>query len=223
MRYDLLLLSFMAGILTFTSPCSMPLIPVFIAHIMKLRPSKDMLSSVVKSLGISLVAGMTSALTLAVLSFVAIITLMKAREVATWIDVLLALILIMMGVLMLKGFKIVIPQWSRFGPISGRSAYLTSLLYGLTYALVSMSCSLPILLMFISTSIKARSYLEATLLLASYMAGLVIPFMAIGTLTALSRDLAVRCSRSIAQYIDRVSALLLIMAGVYLLALSFAA
>jgi len=80
-----------------------------------------------------------------------------------------------------------------------------------------MSCSLPVLLMLISASLKAKSMLELIFVALAYIVGVVIPFTGVGIITVISKSMAMSISTRIAKYVDRVSGVLIILAGIYIL------
>jgi len=51
----------------------------------------------------------------------------------------------------------------------------------------------------------------------AYIIGVVIPFTGVGMITVISKSMAMSISTRIAKYVDRVSGVLIILAGIYIL------
>jgi len=88
--------------------------------------------------------------------------------------------------------------------------------YGFTYGMVSMLCSLPVLLMLILASLKAKSTLELMIIALTYTME-VVPFTGVGIVIVISKSMAMGISMRIVKYINRASGVLIILAGIYIL------
>ncbi|MCD6096233.1 MAG: hypothetical protein J7J99_06710 [Thermoprotei archaeon] len=152
------------------------------------------------------------------MSFITTIAFMIVRNFIRYINLSIAIILIVIGLLSLRGIKISIYHTM---PIRMKKANLKTsfmaITYRFTYGIVSMSCSLPVLLMLISASLKAKSMLELIFVALAYIVGVVIPFTGVGIITVISKSMAMSISTRIAKYVDRVSGVLIILAGIYIL------
>ena len=152
------------------------------------------------------------------MSFITTIAFIIVRNFIRYINLSIAIILIVIGLLSLRDIKIGIYHTM---PIRMKKANLETsfmaITYGFTYGVVSMSCSLPVLLMLISASLKAKSMLELIFVALAYIIGVVIPFTGVGMITVISKSMAMSISTRIAKYVDRVSGVLIILAGIYIL------
>ena len=74
--------------------------------------------------------------------------------------------------------------------------------YGFTYGMVSMLCSLPVLLMLILASLKAKSTLELMIIALTYTME-VVPFTGVGIAMVISKSMAMGISMRIVKYINR--------------------
>ncbi len=88
--------------------------------------------------------------------------------------------------------------------------------YGLGYALASLSCTLPIFLAVVGSALATRGWLAAGLQFVLYALGmgLVMSFLTLGV--ALFKHAVLRAVRRLMPYVQPVSALLLLAAGIYI-------
>jgi len=90
-------------------------------------------------------------------------------------------------------------------------------LFGIAYAVSSLSCTLPIFLVVIGSALAARDWLSSLAQFLGYALGMgvVIGIVTIGT--SLFRQAVERSLRRVMPYVHRVSALFLVGAGIYLI------
>jgi cytochrome c biogenesis protein CcdA len=86
--------------------------------------------------------------------------------------------------------------------------------YGVAYALASLGCTLPIFLVAVGTAL-AVGPVGSLVLFVAYGLGLVLTAVALGA--ALFRGIVSTSLRRVLPYVQQVSALLLVVAGDYLL------
>lgn len=87
-------------------------------------------------------------------------------------------------------------------------------LFGIGYGVGSLACTLPIFLVVVAGSLTA-STLAAPLMFAAYAAGMGTILTALAVAAALSRTGLRSAIRGVLPYVERVSAVLLIGAGAY--------
>jgi cytochrome c-type biogenesis protein len=89
-------------------------------------------------------------------------------------------------------------------------------LYGLGYGLASLGCTLPIFLVVVGSSLAAGGVAAAALRFVAYGLGMGAVLTAISVATMLSKTAIVGLFRSAMPYVERLGAVLLVGAGVYL-------
>ena len=90
-------------------------------------------------------------------------------------------------------------------------------LFGLAYGFASLSCTLPIFLAVIGSSLATGTPGEAAIMFASFGAGMALVLMAVVISIALVKGAIVEKVQSVLPYVYRVGAALLILAGAYLI------
>lgn len=215
MNVPLFLLAFAAGLLSFLSPCVLPLVPIYIGYLS---------GAVVTPEGVTVPRAqvMTHALAF-VLGFTTIfVAIWSALFALTqFVDKLLlahisGIILIIFGVNMLGIIKIpFLYQEARVQFRSNELGYPRSFLTGMAFAAGWTPCVGPMLSLILGAATQTTTALEGTALLLMYSAGLGVPFL----LTAFAFDSMVLRLKGFNKYlhtIEIVSGVILIIVGLML-------
>lgn len=90
-------------------------------------------------------------------------------------------------------------------------------LFGMAFGAISMSCTLPIFLMVVGSSIAAGDFVGGLWQFGSYILGMgsVMLLLTLG-ITVVKEGVVVGTLRRIIPYVQKISALLLLGAGVYI-------
>jgi len=214
-----IVVAFSAGLLSFLSPCVLPLVPVYLASLVGAEIFGDR------------VAGNRLPIFLHSLSFVAgfslIFTAMGAIAGMTGfaISPSLALLnkisgslLIAFGLFMLAALKV---PWlnyeKRLTPSLGSTTgYLRSFIIGATFSLAWTACVGPILAGILALALNSATAWRGAYLLAIYSLGLGLPFLIIGVAFDSIAPLLKRIHRY-SSLIYLISGLLLVVVGVLVL------
>lgn len=180
--------AFLAGLLSFVSPCVLPLTPAYIAQLtgpavwrsQEMEPRERSSMRAVTSLhAVAFVAGFTTTfIALGATASVLGAFLSAHQDVLRQVGglALIAFGLHVAGVLRLPGLD----RERRFLLRPGRSGYVASFLVGLIFALGWTPCVGPILASILILAAQAHTLGAGVLLLAVYSLGLGIPFLALG-------------------------------------------
>ncbi len=211
-----LLVAFSAGILSFLSPCVLPLVPSYIGFLTGL--SLDEMSSRRR-------VAFTHAL-LFVLGFTLVFLLLGATASAlgrtlafhkVWLQRLGGVLIILFGLVCLGVIKSnVLLQDKRVHLQDKPLGFLGSVLVGMAFAAGWTPCIGPILGGILGLASAADTFGRGMLLLGAYSAGLAVPFLLAAW--AVDRFLAwFQKFRPYLPWVMRVSGLLLIVVGVLLI------
>ncbi|MDP2919848.1 MAG: cytochrome c biogenesis protein CcdA [Dehalococcoidia bacterium] len=210
-----LLMALGGGLLSFLSPCVLPLVPAYFGslagpEVFELQTRKlrlpVFLHSVVFVAGFSVIfVGLGALVGWAGFNFS---SQLIARRIA-------GSLLVAFGVYMLLAIKI---PWLNFEKriLPGkntRTGYLRSLLIGAVFAFAWTPCASPILGGILALALDSATTLQGAYLLGVYSIGIGIPFLAIGIAFDFLLPL-VRQINKYTLYVYLVSGLLLITAGV---------
>lgn len=208
-----LAVAFLAGIVSFLSPCVLPLIPGYVAYLAGAsvgdgvsKRRQIFLNSVCFVLGFGLVFALLGILLNTLLSAV-------AYDVQIWLSRIGGALIIIFG-LYLTGL-LAIPFLEQEHRINVRSKfksrYLTSTVFGAAFAVGWTPCVGAVLGAILGLA-ATQSGLAFTLLL-SYSAGFGLPFLAVGLLTSQASQLISRYG-SWTMYVNRSFGVLLIALGI---------
>jgi cytochrome c-type biogenesis protein len=179
------IVAFVAGIVSFLSPCVLPIIPGFLAYLAGASTSSGekpnrwivFLNSFFFVLGFSIVFALLGILLNGVLSH-------AAYAVQTWLSRVGGTIIIFFGLYLMGFFRIGFFESDHKLklPVKVRSRYLTSLLFGFAFAAGWTPCVGPVLGGILGLATSAPN--QAFYLLLSYAIGLGIPFLIVGLFVA---------------------------------------
>jgi len=211
--------AFSAGLLSFLSPCVLPLVPVYLAslvgpEILDSKENRPKLPIFLHSL--SFVIGFS--IIFVSLGAIAGLTGFAVNPSLALLNKIAGSLLIAFGLFMLAALKL---PWLNFEKrltpsLGNTTGYLRSLLIGATFSLVWTPCVSPILGGILTLALGSETAWYGAYLLAIYSLGLGLPFLVIG----IAFDSISPLLRRIYRYsslIYIISSLLLITIGVLIL------
>jgi cytochrome c biogenesis protein CcdA len=208
--------AFGVGMVATFNPCGFAMLPAYLSYFLGLEGEQDDApdASILRALavGASMTAGFL--VVFGVLGLVLEPALSTVNRRLPWVTILLGVVLVAIGVAMLAGrtLSVRLPSFGR-GP---ESRELSSVfLFGISYALVSLSCTLSLFTAAISTTVQDENLIAGILAFLAYGLGMGLVLMVITLAIALARQSLVRNLRRVLPYINRVSGALLVLAGLY--------
>lgn len=178
--------AFVAGLFSITSPCILPVIPLYVAYLAGTAEPDQRDPERVTLTGIGFVIGFTLVFVVVGTAFGALGTALASRK--SLLVQLGGLFLILLGAQQIGLIRIPgLSRDRRFVPLTSRGRpLLSSILVGVTFAAGWSPCAGPILGAIFTLALTEADAARATLLLAVYSAGLAIPFLSIAVLGASS-------------------------------------
>lgn len=139
---------------------------------------------------------------------------LSIQRYAPWATLVIGLALIPLGVAAAAGRspKLSLPRLQRGGSDRGLGSMA---LFGVSYATVSLSCTLPVFLAAVSTTFSQESLGAGLAVFVAYAAGMGAVLTGLAVAVALARQSMVRRLRGVLPHVQRVSGLFLAAAGVY--------
>ncbi len=141
-----------------------------------------------------------------------------ASSVQRWLPVVTVVIgaaLVLLGALMIAGRTLFlsIPRVSGADdPLAGlRSMFV----YGVSYAVASLGCTIGPFLAVTATTFKAGDWSSGVVSYGAYAAGMGLVVGVLAIAAALAQDTAARGLRRLLPHVERIGGILLIVAGVY--------
>ncbi len=213
-----LILAFVAGLLSFLSPCVLPLIPGYLSYLSGVSLTESSLARITKKAKLRIflhavlfVLGFTvifSALGILLNSVLADI----ATPVRIWLGRVAGVIIILFGLYLLGLMRI--PWLEREHVIrrkNSKSSYATSFIFGTTFAVGWTPCIGPILASILALAVATP--INAFTLLLVYSIGLSVPFLIVGLFTSQANNFIAKYAGAF-RYVNIVAGILLIILGI---------
>ena len=213
-----LLLAFAAGLVATVNPCGFAMLPAYLSYFMGLDGADDDETSAVGigqalrvgaivSLGFVVVFGVTGLLINA-----------GVRSIIDWIPVValgIGIVMVVLGIAMLRGYALSIGFLKVEGGTGSRETK-SVFTFGVSYALASLSCTLPVFLSVVVGSITGTSFVAGLATYLAYGLGMSTLLIALTLAVAFAKQGLVRRLRSVLKHVHRISAAFLIVAGAYI-------
>jgi len=207
--------AFGVGMVATVNPCGFAMLPAYLSFFLGLDGADaDTRASVRQALviGGTLTAGFL--LVFGMLGLLLDGALAPVQEYLPWVTIALGVMLVVMGVALLRGRSIALRLPTIAG--AGSTRQLTSVfLFGVSYALVSLSCTIPLFIAAVAPSFAHANLASGTAAFLAYGLGMGVVLIALTVALALARHSLVRSLRRVLPYVYKVSGVLLILAGVY--------
>jgi cytochrome c-type biogenesis protein len=211
-----LALAFTAGMVATVNPCGFAMLPAYLSFFLGLESAgdDDPRAGVARALAVG------AAVTLGFIAvFTAIGALISHLSVAVdeWfpqMTIVVGLAVLALGVALLFGFelRLALPHLER----GGRERSLVSMfVFGVSYAVASLSCTLPVFLSVVAGTFSRSNAVSGIAMYVFFALGmgLVLTVLTLGL--ALARRGLVQSLRSALPLINRISGVLLVVAGAY--------
>lgn len=210
-----LLAAFTFGMVATVNPCALPMLPAYLGWFITgdevERPAPvAALRAVVVGLCVS--AGFVAVFG----TFGLLVTAASAQveEITPYVTPVVGVVLAGMGVALLAGrtLRLPVPRLDRTG---GGRGLVAMVLYGVSYAVVSVSCSIQLYVAHVATSF-GTSWGTGLLRLGLFALGFTLVIVALSMTVAVAGSSAARVVRTAAKHVGRVSGALFLLTGLYL-------
>ena len=212
-------LAFLAGMLATVNPCGFAMLPTYLAYFI----GADSRAGGVRPLWAGVRAGAALSAGFSMVFIAAgLLVAVGLRSIASampWAAVGIGGVLMLAGLGMLAGWQL---SGSRLNlnrfltpdkPGSGLKGVFG---YGVAYAVAALSCSLALLLVVVAQATATGSLVGLLVVFAAYAAGSSVVLMLLSVGAALARHSLARRMQRLLPLVHRLSAIALILAGVYL-------
>lgn len=210
--------AFGVGMVATFNPCGFAMLPAYLSYFLGLENARDTDhrtdATILRALAVG--AAMTAGFVVVfgVLGLVLDPILSSINDKLPWLTIVLGVVLVILGIRLLMGREITVnlPKISK-GP-EGRELG-SVFIFGISYALVSLSCTLSLFIAAISTVIEQENFLVGIGAFIAYALGMGLVLIVLTLAIALARQGIVRTMRGVLPYINRISGVLLVVAGAY--------
>ena len=207
-------LALTAGMAATVNPCGFALLPAYLSAFVGLDEGASKTSAVSRALKVSAV--MTARFIAVFGLFGAVITKLigGVQEHLPWATIVIGLGLIGLGIYLLMGRQLVlnIPKLQKGG---SDGTLLSMFLFGVSYAIASLSCTIGPFLAVTTTTFRNESYLSGVMIFVMYGLGMGVIVGVLTVAVAFAKDGVVNKFRSLLPKMNKIAGVLLLIAGAY--------
>src|SRR5665811_431671 len=206
----LLLTAFAAGLVATVNPCGFAMLPAYLGYFIGGATDEGRAAGVRRAL---IVSGLMALGFLVVFGLAGLLISFGVQaiiEFIPWLAVLVGVGLVVLGIRTYRGSYLTMSLGS--GRVDRSSVFR----FGVSYAVASLSCTLPIFLSLVAGAFSRATVFEGLLAFVVYAIGMSLVVTAITVGVALGHDRLVRMMRSSAQYVTKISGAVLVVAGIFI-------
>lgn len=208
-----LALAFTAGLIAAFNPCGFAMLPAYVGFFVG-QDDRTRRRSTGRALAVGLTAsaGFTSVFVIAGILIEA--GLRSFIRYVPWLSVWLGGVLVVVGVALLAGRHVnfSLPRLNQ----GGIDRTLVSIyLFGVSYAVVSLGCTLPVFLTVVTGTIARANFISGVMSFLAYASGMSLVLMTVTLAVAWAKGSFLARLRSASRTVDRASGMLLIVTGAY--------
>ncbi len=209
--------AFAVGMLSTVNPCGFAMLPAYLGFFLGVEGAgEDARAGLSRALAVGLSVSVGFAGTFGLIGFVTshLVDTADVQERAPWLSIVIGVVLVALGAYLLSGreLKLALPRLD----VGGRTTGVWSMVgYGISYAVVSLGCTLPIVLPLLQGTFRRESWVSGVAVFGVYGLGFTVLLLALTIATALARRSLVTGLRRVVPYVQRISGGLLVLAGAY--------
>lgn len=209
-----LALAFGAGLVATVNPCGFAMLPSILSYYLgSAGAGRRGTARLGEGLAVGLVVTAGFVLLFGTAGIAVALGARAVVEIVPWVTIGVGAALIALGGWLLAGRHLVV-RIPGFRP-SVESTYRSMFLFGIAYAVGSLSCTLPVFLVVVSSALATGSVLGTVGVFLAYGLGMSTVLMLLCAGTAGFRELVVRAVRPLLPHIGRISGALLVLGGGY--------
>jgi cytochrome c biogenesis protein CcdA len=205
--------AFGAGMVATVNPCGFAMLPAYISLMLTGEGESGSRAGVISGLKIGLIVTGVFVATFGVVGIIFEYITTEIVSTVSWVALAIGLLLAAAGIAVLAGRHLPL-RIIQFTPKTDGSN--TSIaLFGVAYALASVSCTLPIFLSVITAATTADNPAESFSVFTAYGLGMGSVLVALAVAVATSREAVVRRMRAVMPYVERIGGWLLLISGLF--------
>lgn len=209
----ILLTAFTAGLVATVNPCGFAMLPAYLGYFLGVGDQEE--RNIGTAVGRALRTGaVVSSGFLLVFGIAGVIIVAGVRSLTTVLPRVALVVgagLIMLGIALLRGRYLTIRLPSIRGKKDRGNGSL--FVFGISYAIASLSCTLPIFLSLVATTFTQTTFFAGFATFIAYGLGMSLVLIGITVALALGKDSLVRKLRGTAPYINKISGFVMVLAG----------
>ena len=217
------LFAFSAGVVSAVNPCGFAMLPAYLGLYMSTsiyeKDSTHYGNMILKGLFIGCCVGLG---VLSLFLFVGLITgfaLNFIRSIMEWVGLLLGVGLITIGIWLMNGGRVYTGLTARIGQSIGNPTQISLkgfFLFGVSYGVASLSCTLPIFLSVVGINLNGSSIYDSMMEFGLYGAGMGSMILFVTLSMAILKGVMIRYIKLALPYVERIGFFLVVLSGMYI-------
>lgn len=213
-----LALAFTAGLVATVNPCGFAMLPAYLSWFIGVEGGDERETrprAIARALSVGGVVSLGFLVVFGIAGLLVTLGLRQVIDVIPWAALVVGGLVALLGIAMLLGWEptVALPKLEK--GTQSRSRW-SSFVFGVSYAIASLSCTLPIFLTVVAGSISQQSVLGGTVTFLVYGVGMSLVLVVAAVALALGQRSIVGWMRRSARYINRVAGAILVVAGGYI-------
>ena len=211
-----LALAFAAGLVATVNPCGFAMLPAYLSYFMGIEDARDGGVPLGSALKVGAVVSSGFLLVFGVAGVLITVGFRVVIDLIPWLAIAVGVGVVALGIAMLAGYQptIGLPKSKRASTDKGfRSVFV----FGISYAVASLSCTLPVFLTVVATQVTRGTFVGGVATFLAYGAGMSLVLVAVTVALAFGKQGLVSRLKSSMRYIGKISGALLILAGGYII------
>ncbi len=209
--------AFALGMVALVNPCGFALLPAYLGYFLGMNDGSEHESRIValnraQVVGLSMSVGFLAVF--GVFGLVLAGVFSSIASALAWVTLVMGIGLVILGIAMVAGFKplVSLPKLEKG---TGSRSVASMFLFGVSYALASLTCTIGIFLSAVGTSASGASFAERFGGFVSYGLGMGLMATGLTLAVAFGKKGMVNGFRQILPRLNMISAVVLIVVGAY--------
>ena len=209
--------SFLQGVLAFLAPCAVALLPGYIFSFISRHPtsSGQLSARLGRGFKLALLSILGILLIYSIAGTMIVVAGQFLKDYMKWITIIMGIILIVLGILMLLGKNISFSfHIEKSNP---KTEAIEAFFFGIGYATGALGCLFPLFLIVATQAMAADTVWEGASYILAYFAGMSGMMIVTILMAIFAKDFLMKNLRKILPYMEKITAVLLIVAGAYVI------
>jgi cytochrome c biogenesis protein CcdA len=205
--------AFGAGMVATVNPCGFAMLPAYVSLMLTSHEQEGSPSGVLAGLKIGAIVTGVFVATFGVIGIVFEYLTTEIVSAMSWVALVIGILLAAAGIAILAGKHLPVRMFQFTPKLDGSNRSV--MMFGVAYALASVSCTLPIFLSVITAASAGDRVTESLSVFTAYGLGMGSVLVALAVAVATSRDAIVRRMRAVMPYVERIGGWLLLASGLF--------
>ena len=215
MEQSLVGLAFTGGLVAALNPCGFALLPAYLTLVVR-GEGTGPLAAVSRALAATAAMAVGFLAVFSTFGLLAMSVASAVQRYVPYVTVLIGIVLVALGAWVLAGRNLAVliplPRSAKWAPTARIGSMF---LYGVGYALASLSCTVGPFLAVTGVGLRNGNFLDGLWIYVAYGAGMAVIAGVLAIAIAVARSTVVDRMRRIVPYVNRISGALLLLVGLY--------